>query len=97
VRITRPGHNAPVAWQAGSTPSSGRLGKVNVTVAAVGGSGDSPFVVFDTTGATIDELLKSPPEGSADSSRQGALEIRVFDPHGKQLKLLASGGAHRRR
>jgi hypothetical protein len=51
--------------QATPTPSAGRLGKVNVTVAAVGGSGDSLFVVFDTAGATIDELLKSPPEGSA--------------------------------
>ncbi len=78
--------------QATPTLSSGRLGNVDVRFAAVGGSGDSIFVAFDTAGATIDELLKEPREGSASASPgQGAFKIQVFDRNGKELNLL--GGA----
>jgi hypothetical protein len=78
--------------QAVATPSSGKLGNVDVSFAAVGGTGDSVFVGFDTEGASIDELLKSPREGSKASSRQGALEFHIYDQNGKELKVLSTGG-----
>jgi hypothetical protein len=77
--------------QAIPTLSSGRLGNVDVRFAAVGGSGDSIFVAFDTAGATSDELLKLPREGSASASPgQGAFKIQVFDRNGKELNLLTA-------
>jgi hypothetical protein len=77
--------------QATPTLSSGRLGNVDVRFAAVGGTGDSIFVAFDEVGATSDELLKEPREGSASASPgQGAFKIQVFDRNGKELNFLGT-------
>jgi hypothetical protein len=74
------------------TPTSGKLGAIAVTFKAAGGTGDSVFVSFETVGRTIDELQPAYCSAYGWCSK-GKLRIQMFDPSGKELKLLQAGGA----
>jgi hypothetical protein len=73
-------------------PATGKLGDLNVTFRTAGGSGDSVFISFETAGATFDELKPYYCTAYGWCSA-GKLHIQVFDPNGKELKLLQSAGS----
>jgi hypothetical protein len=72
-------------------PTSGRLGGLEVAFKLAGGSGDSVYVLFETVGATSDEL--GPAYCTAYGwCSQGKLRIQMFGPSGVELKALQSVG-----
>jgi hypothetical protein len=73
------------------TPATGKLGTLEVTFKAAGGSGSSVFVSFQTRGATADEMKPYFCTAYGWCST-GKLHIQVFDSNGKELKLLQGGG-----
>jgi hypothetical protein len=73
------------------TPTSGKLGDLEVTFKAAGGSGDSVFVSFETVGATLDQLQPAYCTAYGWCST-GKLRIQMFDPSGKELRALQNSG-----
>jgi hypothetical protein len=74
------------------TPTIGKLGDLHVTFRTAGGSGDSVFISFETAGATFDELKPYYCTAYGWCSA-GKLHIQLFDPDGKEVKLLQSAGS----
>jgi hypothetical protein len=72
------------------TPTTGKLGHLDVTFKTAGGSGDSVFVSFQTTGATYDEMQPYYCTAYGWCST-GKLHIQLFAPNGTELKLLQGG------
>jgi hypothetical protein len=73
------------------TPATGKLGDLAVTFRTAGGSGNSVFVSFETAGATSDEMKPFYCTAYGWCST-GKLHIQMFDPTGKELKVLQGGG-----
>jgi hypothetical protein len=73
-------------------PATGKLRDLDVTFRTAGGSGDSVFISFETGGATFDELKPYYCTAYGWCST-GKLHIQVFDPNGKEVKLLQSAGS----
>jgi hypothetical protein len=73
------------------TPTSGKLGRLDVVFKIAGGSGDSVYVSFETLGATSDELQPAYCTAYGWCS-DGRLRIQMFDPTGTELKILQSAG-----
>jgi hypothetical protein len=72
------------------TPATGKLGDLQVTFKTAGGSGDSVFVSLETVGVKADDLGPAWCTAYGWCSR-GSLRIQMFDPRGKELKLLQGG------
>ncbi len=72
------------------TPTTGKLGDLQVTFKTAGGSGDSVFVALETVGMKADDLGPAWCTAYGWCSK-GSLRIQVFDPRGRELKLLQGG------
>lgn len=77
-----------------TVPQSGGLGRVHIAVTAVVSSGGQLFMRIETTGATIDELQKSPSEGQGGPPiGPGALQFEVLDAGGQPVPSTLAGGS----